>query len=68
MRITVGKLRRIVREVASAMPKMKCRACGGEGSVVGEYCAACAGEGTELAYAPTDEPTGVGRPTVPYTK
>lgn len=63
MKLTLGNLRRIIRENLKDTPAAICRVCGGEGNVSGEYCATCAGSGKEISYE-----CGIGRPTVPYTK
>lgn len=69
MKIQVGELRRIVREVirvVDAPPTVSCIACGGLGELAGsrETCSACGGTGR----VPEASRRGsLGRGTVPHT-
>ena len=64
MHITLGELRKIIEDALRRV----CRACNGEGSVAGEFCATCGGEGYELDYSGSEERPGIGRGTVPHSK
>jgi hypothetical protein len=64
MKITVGDLRRLVRE-ALGIPAAECRACGGGGEVAGEACAACSGTGEEIDPSAGGRP-GIGRGPLPW--
>lgn len=64
MKITIGRLRKLIREAIGEVPKASCRACDGEGSVAGEFCATCGGSGEEISY---ENRGGIGRGPLPHS-